>query len=135
MGPIGAFAYTMDNYPGYAGDHLYSFADLITNFTSLVMFIIIATSILGALKNRKTNRIKVKKSKTFVPFAIISIVINYVAGAYMIIESIINATGFNGADSKTGIIQILILLGLLSISIIPGIFQAQAEKKQVILQK
>jgi hypothetical protein len=63
-GPIGAYGYTIDGYgENYGGNHLYAFCDILTNFTSLLVFIIIVTAVLGGLINRKTKKVKVIKYK------------------------------------------------------------------------
>jgi len=85
------------------------------------MFIIIATSIFGTLINRKTNKVKVTKTKTFIPFAIVSIAINYLAGIYMLINATMKASGFNGADSQSGIVELLVFIVILAISILPAL--------------
>ena len=54
---------------------LYSFADLMSNWTSIFAFTFIVCAIFGALRNRKTNKIEVEKNKLFIPTAIISIII------------------------------------------------------------
>lgn len=67
---IGVYVYKFDEYSFYGPQGtLYTFADHIVNYTTLVMIIIITTSILGALRNRKTNKVEVKRSKFFVPAA------------------------------------------------------------------
>lgn len=124
LGPIGGYAYNLSSYGDeYAGAHIYSFADVMTNFTSLIIFVIIASAVLGALINRKTQKVKVNKSKMFLPFGILTVVINFAGGIYMIIESIVNMTGYNGADAQANIINFIIFMGILAISIVPAIFQ------------
>lgn len=68
---IGGLGYVDAN--GYGSSYgsgvseLYSFADLMATWTSVVAFAFILCAIVGALKNRKTNDIKVEKNKLFVP--------------------------------------------------------------------
>ena len=125
-GPIGAYGYTINGYgKNYGGDHLYAFCDILTNYTSLLIFIIIVTAVLGALINRKTKKIKVIKYKYFVPAAICAIVINYAAGLYMIIEAIVNITGYNKIspiEIKGYIIEFIIFITILAICILPALW-------------
>ncbi|QZX49507.1 APC family permease [Mycoplasma sp. E35C] len=59
---------------GTGSAELYSFADLMATWTSVIAFAYILFAIIGAIKNRKTNRIKVQKSKFFLPMAYSSII-------------------------------------------------------------
>lgn len=123
LGPIGAYGYTKDGYGSeYGGNHSYQFADLLTNFTSLLIFIIISTVLLGAIINRKTKKVDVIKSKAFIPLAITSVIINYLAGGYMFISSIVDATGYNGANSQAGVVEFIVFITILGISILPILF-------------
>lgn len=73
---IGGLAYVEGSYVGsYAvsANKLYSFADLMGTWTALLAFAFILFAIIGALKNRKTNLVKVEKSKFFTPTAMLSI--------------------------------------------------------------
>lgn len=73
---IGGLAYINSSYKpegyGYGSGvgELYSFADLMGTWTSVIAFTFILIVIIGAIKNRKTNKIKVTKNKLFLPTAI-----------------------------------------------------------------
>lgn len=54
---------------------LYSFADLMSSWVSIIAFMFIVLAIGGALKNRKTNKVEVERNKYFVPTAWISIIL------------------------------------------------------------
>lgn len=54
---------------------LYSFCDLMANWTSLMAFTFIVIAIMGGLRNRKTKKVETVKSKSFVYMGIISSVI------------------------------------------------------------
>jgi len=89
---IGQFGYLDTN--GYASTSyladtakLISFADLTANWTSLFAFIFIIFAIIGCLKNRKTNKVKVEKSKLFVPFAWIAIILLSFGMLYVVVAS------------------------------------------------
>lgn len=75
---IGGLAYVNSSgYAEYYGSRvaeLYSFGDLMATWTSVMAFTFILLSIVGAMKNRKTNHIKVEKSKYFYPMAIASVI-------------------------------------------------------------
>lgn len=74
---IGGLAYV--NAGGYeyaeSANKLYSFADLMGTWTALLAYAFILFSIIGALRNRRTNQVKVQKSKLFKPFAMLSILL------------------------------------------------------------
>ena len=74
---IGGLAYVNAGGYGYAesANKLYSFADLMGTWTALLAFAFILFAIIGALKNRKTNLVKVEKSKFFKPTAMLSILL------------------------------------------------------------
>jgi len=121
LGPLGGYVYKETYGEEYAGGHLYQFSDVLTNFTSLLIFLIIAVAILGGLINRKTNKVKVEKSKLFIPSGIITVVIIFSASIYMIIESIVGMTGYNGADVGSNILLFIIFIAFILVSLIPGI--------------
>ena len=74
---IGGLGYVNVGGYGYAEsvNKLYSFADLMGTWTALLAFAFILFAIIGALKNRRTNLIKVEKSKFFKPTAMLSILL------------------------------------------------------------
>jgi uncharacterized membrane protein (UPF0182 family) len=67
-----------------------SFVDLMANWTSLLAFACIVFAMIGALINRKTNRIKTDRKKSFIPAAYISIVIVGVGLIFVIVQSFAN---------------------------------------------
>lgn len=121
IGTIGVSVYKSGWDPATYGegitgaDSLYGFTDVITNFTSMTMFAMIATAILGGLVNRKTNKVKVKKSKIFIPSAIIGVSMMYLSFIYMLIVTIVDMTSFNGADPIDAVVKFLFFI--LSIAI------------------
>ena len=132
-GPIGAYGFTIINGYGiqYGGDHLYAFCDVLVNYTSLLIFIIIVTAVLGALINRKTKKVKVIKYKWFVPAAICAIIINYAAGLYMIIEAIVNIAGYRITDPieiKAYVIELILFVVILAICILPALWTTYLSK-------
>lgn len=69
---------------------LYSFCDLIGNWTSIIAFCFILLAIFGCMLNRKTHRVPVKKEKYFLPTAIISSVILIVGLLFVLVSAIGN---------------------------------------------
>lgn len=128
LGIVGAYGYNRDDWGAYGdygtGTYLYSFSDTLVNFTSLLIFIVIATSVLGAIINRKTNKVAVTKNKFFIPAAWAAVIIFYAAGAYMVIASFLdmfNVTHDLDHDAIVGsVIKFLIFVAILAISIIPA---------------
>ena len=120
----------------YGGGALYSFADVLTNYLSLMMFVVLAITIIFGIVNRKTQKVEVKKNRLFVPAGIIFVVIFLSAFVYYMVEAITNMTGFNGADQASSIINFSVLLGILAISIIPALISEFAFKnKRAIASK
>lgn len=135
FGLVGVFGYSLNDYVDDYGSvgTLYTLADALVNFTSLLMFIIIATSILGAIINRRTNKVEVKRSKVFLPAAWISVIIFYAAGAYIIGSSLLdmfNVTGDLSHDEIiSAVIKFVIFIAVLGISIIPALIKDEFKSR------
>ena len=74
---IGGLGYVDNTYgPSYGTGvgKLYSFADLMATWTSVIAFTFIMFAIVGGLKNRKINEIKVEKNKFFKPMGIAAVI-------------------------------------------------------------
>ena len=99
--------------------------DIATNYNSLIIFVTIAGSIVGAMINRKTNKLKVEKFKYFIPTAIIGVAFVALATAYSFIESFVDLSGFNNADVKNTIIKLSIITGFLTIALILGYIEGK----------
>ena len=131
--PIGIYAIEPTSYQIY-GDgtaQLYVFADLLTNFTSLAMFMIIGVAIVGGLVNRKTNKTKVVKYKWFLPAAWVSTIFLGIGTLYFIIQEFALAAGLNVSswDSQVSyIVQLGIVIFTLGISAIPLFIPANNKK-------
>ncbi len=131
---IGALAYfDLGHYGGQGGftfigndSHvagLYSIIDLISNWTSVFIFGAIVVSVIGGLINRKTKKIEVKKSKLFVPCAIISSIISGVGILFVFIDTfadcgMIYAAG-DTADEAGILVQVISLFIFIFVSILP----------------
>lgn len=61
------------NYGTRVGE-LYTFCDLVSNWGALFIFMFVALSIYGGIRNRKNEFVKVQKFKFFKPFAYLSII-------------------------------------------------------------
>lgn len=125
---------------------LYSMCDILANWTSIMVFLCIVGSIIGALINRKTHTVKgVKPSKGFTPCAIISSVIISIGILFIIASTIGNIpivcgwkSQIGGKDGYThqqwvedlvGVIVTLVLLFVIAgISFIPSIVSVQKQK-------
>ena len=69
---------------------LYSFCNLIANWTGLMVFSFIVTAIIGGLVNRKTKKIKTVQSKFFYPMGIIASIIVLLGLVFQVLEPFIN---------------------------------------------
>lgn len=75
---IGALAYIENpDYSIYGSGmgSLYTFADLMANWTAVLAFVFIALPIAGAIKNRKNKKVETIQSKFFLPMAYSSVVL------------------------------------------------------------
>ncbi|TDO20402.1 amino acid/polyamine/organocation transporter (APC superfamily) [Mycoplasma testudineum] len=106
--PIGLYALTANSGAsdyGQEAANLYNVADLITGFSSLVIFFWIAISILGALRNRRTGKVEVVKQKFFIVSAIISVIFIFAASGFFTVESFVNIFLLTGPDQVNAIIK------------------------------
>lgn len=61
---------------GFGGvPQLYSFADLMGTWTAVFAFFFIIAAIFGGITNRRTKKVKTEKSKIFLPFGYISVIL------------------------------------------------------------
>ncbi|CAC13834.1 AMINO ACID PERMEASE [Mycoplasmopsis pulmonis] len=132
FGLIAILAYRIDTWDlgQYGtGTYLYSFVDVLTNYSSFLLFSIITVTILGALINRKTKKIKTAKKKYFIPTAIVTIVFFFSTFAYIFVVSVANIFILEGKDQQSSIIKLVILLIILLVSIIPALISVRKESK------
>lgn len=134
FGSIGIVLYQSDDWGSFdiygTGTYLYSFSDILVNYTSLLIFLIICGSVIGGLVNRKTNKVSVKKEKYFIPTAIFAVILFYSSFIFVIIASIIDMTGYNGADVSSSILKFSIFIIILILSIVPAWISIQMQKKK-----
>lgn len=124
---IGSLGYKNFNYDGsYIGlGSLYSFADLMSTWTSVIIFMFILFAIIGGLKNRKINKVKVEKSKYFVPFAICSIITIGLPIIFTILQPIVdlvlmvNIKELKSDEIVSRVMTFVVLIIFILVSIIP----------------
>ncbi|WKX02221.1 APC family permease [Candidatus Mycoplasma mahonii] len=125
FGLIGIYAWNTNDYsfnPGGNGA-LYTFADALVNYTSLLMFALIALAVVWAMINRFTKKVKVSKTKFFWPAAIISSTIILAGAVFQFVVGFVDATGYNGSNQSDAIIKLCIFFGIILISAILGLVQ------------
>ncbi len=122
---IGALAY-IDNYGTNYGSgmgKLYSFADLISTWMSVFVFLFIVASIFGGIRNRKTNKVSTSKYPYFLIFGWISIVMITLSATITILmpfidmflipildKSLVESVGRNYTDIVVGRIILIVVL-------------------------
>ena len=119
--PVGILGFGVGSYGtgyGSGAGNLYNLADMLTNYTSLMVFLIINGGVVGAIINRRTNKVKVEKKWFFIPAAIIATIFSFAGAIYMFADNISGMTGLNGADEKTEITKFVILTITLSLTLI-----------------
>lgn len=114
---------------------LYSFTDLMANWTSILVFLCIVLATVGCLKNRRTNKVKVTKIKGFVPCAIVSITLIGLAILFIFAASfgdiVLVYTRQAAFDQQIGAIMKLVVLALfILICAIPSAYEAHQEKNR-----
>lgn len=138
---------------------LYSFADLIGNWNAVLAFLCIVFAVIGCLINRKTNRTKVIKTKSFLPGAIVCTIVVSIVMIFTCAKAIgdfvfILGYYFNGSpidkfhpntpgydnngnpitisDVIGGVMQIVVAIGFLSIMFIPAFIRDRMDNKKGI---
>lgn len=132
LGTIGVYVYKINENTVFGSvGTLYTLSDTLVNFNSLLMFIIITTSVLGAIINRRKKTVEVKKSRYFLPAAWVCVVIFYSAGAYMIGTAFLDMFNIRGDfeehEIASSIIKFAVFAGVIAISTFPA-FAANASK-------
>jgi len=124
---------------------LYSFCDLMANWTSIIAFLCIVFAIVGAMKNRKTNAVKVVKVKGFMPCSIVAVIVIGIAMAFIVASTIgnipivvgwkadIGATYSEAAwrtDMLGAIMTLVMLFIFLAVCCIPSLVEMKKEKSR-----
>ncbi len=138
LGYVNSSSYSASYGSGVA--QLYSFADLMANWTSVIAFAFIVLSIFGGIKNRKTNKVKVSKNKFFYPMAIISIILmslpifmtffGPIADLFMLFRINPATEGFIQDILIPRIMVIVVLVLFISFMIIPILIEDYLLKKK-----
>lgn len=134
---IGSLAY-IDGYNGAYGSgmgNLYTFADLMANWTAVLAFVFIALPIAGAIKNRKTQKVETVKSKFFLPMAYSSVTLVGLTLFLQVLGPILNVfLLFNNPLSQDEIIGrwmlVVVLLIFAIIIFVPTILEDYSKKKK-----
>lgn len=69
---------------------LYTFNDVVSNWSALFIFLFITFAIYGGIKNKKTKRIKTSNFKYFMPFAILSVILISICLLMGLLEPFVN---------------------------------------------
>lgn len=108
---------------------LYAMSDVLTNYTSLFVFVLIGFAIFGGLINRKTNKIKVEKFKLFIPAAILSIIFLIIGSTYFLLEPLISLAFLEKIEDKlSNIYTFIVMIITIIISIINMLFEMHFDK-------
>ncbi|MGL4647716.1 MAG: APC family permease [Mycoplasmoidaceae bacterium] len=116
---------------------LYSFADIMANWTALFAFAFISFAIYGGLKNRKTKKVEVQKYKHFVPVAIMAITVMNLTLVVTLIAPIIDLFLLyvpGGNVDQTSLIGrvmlVVVLIILMGIMFLPTVYEDYVAKKK-----
>lgn len=86
VSPDGAIYYTYGTGVG----KLYTFCDMVSNWSALFIFLFITLALIGGLRNRKTNQVKVNKFKFFIPMSLIAAICISIPIVVTIVEPFVN---------------------------------------------
>lgn len=124
FGIIGVF-YPNDSWDGFetygSGTYLYSFVDILVNYTSLLIFLILSGILVGGLINRFTKKVVVEQKKYFLPMAFFSAVLFIASFCFTIFASILEMSNFNGASAEEASIKFVIFVLILFVSMLPSL--------------
>lgn len=114
-------------------NNLYSFCDLMANWTSIIVFLCIVFATIGCMKNRKTNKVRVSQVKGFMPCAIISTCLISLAIVFIVASTFGNIglvyTRDATFDEKVGAITTLgVLILFVLMCVIPSSIEMHREK-------
>ncbi len=135
---IGSFGYINlygDDYGSHMGS-LYTFADLMANWTALFTFSFILASIYGCLKNRKTKKVVTEEKKYFKPMAISAIGIMSIALFVTIFAPIFDLLAiytYHITDSQEiigRVMLIVVLILFLTLTFLPTIIEDYINKRK-----
>ncbi|WP_406615345.1 APC family permease [Mycoplasmopsis hyopharyngis] len=141
---IGALGYLdIKDYEGsYAGmGKLYSFADLMANWTAVFTFGFIALAILGGIINRKKNFVEIKdKKRYFLPMAWIAVITVFLSMAITILVPVVDIFLLFGLIGNSKVIKneiivsrVMLIVALFlfaGLTFLPTVFEDLYAKKK-----
>ena len=137
---IGALAFeNTGGYPEYGSGmaSLYSFCDIVANWTAVFAFAFITAAIYGGIRNRKTQKIETQKYKNFMPYAITAVAIMSVTLFVTVLNPIIDLMLIyvsNANIDQEGllgrIMLIIVLILFIAIMFVPTIIEDKINKKR-----
>ncbi|WP_308699293.1 amino acid permease [Mycoplasma sp. 'Moose RK'] len=127
---IGVFAFDDSTYGNYGENlnNLYSFADITGNWSALISFLLIGAAIFGCIRNRKTEKILVKKQKYFLFFGYISVIFIAITVIFAIAVPLVDLILFLSFQPKitdfsqvlkTRITKVIVLFFFIIIPLLP----------------
>lgn len=111
------------------GSGLTNIADILSNYMSLFILLIIATIILGALIKHKKLR-NFTSDLHFKIVAIFAIALFYSALIFSLIGAIVDATGFNGANFSLSLMKAIALFTILALTTLLGFLDIRRENRR-----
>ena len=139
-----------DSTSSGACNGLYSFCDLMANWTSIIAFLCVVFATVGAMKNRKTNKVQVRKAKGFWACSIISTIVISVACLFIVVAAIADVAivagwhkdigeGYSQSDWNKDILGAIMTLVMLFVFVavccIPSSIEMHKEKKAFLANK
>ncbi|MGY6172556.1 amino acid permease [Candidatus Mycoplasma pogonae] len=101
--------------------NLYQTINLASSFVSIIAYLFIGISVLGAFINRFKKFTDVKHNKWFMPAAVIAIIFTFGAFLFFLIGSISNIWLTDGDDFKASLVSIIILIITIVVSLLLAI--------------
>lgn len=125
---------------------LYSFCDLMANWTSIFAFLCVVFATIGAMKNRKTNKVAVTKVKGFWFCSIVSTIVISLGVLFILVASVADIAIVNSWDHYAenwstemlgAIMTLVMLVVFVAVCCIPSSIEMHKEKrlKPVWLEK
>lgn len=129
VSPDGAIYYKYGTGVG----QLYTFCDMVSNWSALFIFLFITLALIGGLRNRKTNQVKVNKFKFFIPMSLIAAICISIPIVVTIVEPFVNliflakiptsTPGYVDSILVPRIMALVMLLFYLALATLPTIIE------------
>ncbi|MGL5591139.1 MAG: APC family permease [Mycoplasmoidaceae bacterium] len=140
---IGALGFdNTGDYPDLYGSKmvaLYSFCDIVANWTAVFAFAFIVAAIYGGIRNRKTKKIETQEYKNFMPYAISSVLIMSITLFFTVLTPVIDlmliyVPSYNIANNPEDllgrIMLVVVLLLFFAIMFVPTFVEDYIAKKK-----